>query len=138
MTITSCVIEDPSPAIAGTALVEAIGVGVYGPQGYAATILPDGCDVPCEKANVFSTATKGQESIPIHLYRGYTGNGVPLSECVWLGEFVVSGLAPLEAGTAKIEISLVALGSRLELRARDLGHGQTLHISRTTSLGSEH
>jgi len=121
--VATVTIEHQSPAIRDSRLVEPVGFETLG--GVLTPVLT-ACATPCEKTEVFSTATDNQSQISLFLVRG--GSGVA-AEGHRLGTFLIKSIPPRPRGTPQIAVTLRADAGDLILLVRDRG-GATLTLNR--------
>jgi hypothetical protein len=118
---TVFVVENHSPAIADGELRQPVGIETL--AGVIAPVLTEGCALPCQKEELFSTAARGMTSLQLKIYRG---RGMQAALAHFLGRFVIRGWR----GHSRIAVTFVAVGDRLEIRAKDVDRGRPLKISR--------
>ena len=118
-------VESPSPAVADGRLTEAVGIETLG--GVFTPLLQKDCPLPCELAQVFSTAEDNQREILIHLFRG----NVALSKDAHaLGTYKLSGFKQAPRGQVQVRVSFRATQAGLSLAASELGSNSLVSISR--------
>ncbi len=110
----SIVVEANSPVVTGSELGESIGLETLG--GVFTVLLQQGCELPCEKTEVFSTAEDNQTEIQIFLARGSASRA---AENHSLGAFAILGLPPLPRGQPSVRVTIRARNGRITLTARD-------------------
>ena len=120
---TTATVEQNSPAIRGSQLVEAVG---FETLGGAFTPVLKACALPCEVTEIFSTAIADQSQIALILLRG---NGRLASEVHRLGTFLIKSIPARPAGEPQIAVTLRADAGDLVLQVRDLG-GASLSLER--------
>jgi molecular chaperone DnaK (HSP70) len=118
-------IESPSPAAVDGHLVEAVGIETLG--GVFTPLLQKGCALPCELAQVFSTADDNQREILIHLFRG---KEAMVKDAHDLGSFKVSGFRPAPRGHVQVSVRFIATEEGLRIAASEVGVDSSVHIAR--------
>lgn len=125
---TGITAEARSPAIKRGRLLEPVGIETLG--GVFTPILQP-CGVPCEKTEVFSTASDNQSEIIVRMFRGSerlaSGNSP-------VGVFVIGGIPPQPRGVPNVEVTFAAVGQDVVLRIRDR-KGAVLSIRRQGAEG---
>ncbi|MBU2983988.1 Hsp70 family protein [Saccharophagus degradans] len=119
------VVESDSPIVQGKSLTENVGIETLG--GVFTPLLESGCPLPCELAQVFSTAEDNQEQITIKLIRGLSRTA---GEGVNLGKYKISGIAPSPRGEPQIKVVFGASNGTIWLSAKDTSGKSRLKVSK--------
>ena len=119
------VVADASVVMAadGT-LREDIGIETLG--GILTVLLPAGYDVPCSKAETFSTAHDNQQFIDITLYRGRTRL---VKDCTLLGKYRLCGIPEQPHGQPQIRVSFEVTPGGIAIYAQDVQRKQNVAIA---------
>lgn len=126
------VVEARSPAVGKDGKLEqSIGIETLG--GVFTPILQQGVDVPCQKSEIFSTATDNQSQIMVKPYRG---TAKLVADCDQLGQFQVVGIPSAPRGTPQIEITFAVQNGSFILSAKDILVGKPMKIKRMGSFQS--
>ena len=120
------VVEVDSIAVRGNALAESIGIETLG--GAFSAILPIGCQLPCTRTEVFSTAQDDQVAIQIAMYRGDAGR---VANTTALGTFAVGDIPRGPRGLPQIVVTFGAVEGDIVIAARERSSSAALPISRT-------
>jgi molecular chaperone DnaK len=120
------IVEARSPAVGADGTVaEPVGIETLG--GVFTPLLEVGCPVPCEKKEMFSTASDNQDQVTIALYRGRAS---VVRDATFLGRFQITGIPPMKRGEPQIEVTLAARGSDLVMEAIELPSSRPYKIVR--------
>lgn len=119
------VVENDSPIAQGQSLTENVGIETLG--GVFTPLLKSGCSLPCELAQVFSTAEDNQEQITITLFRGLSKMA---NKGVNLGKYKISGIAPSSRGEPQIRVIFGASNGSIWLSAVDPSGKANIKISK--------
>ena len=104
-------------------------IGIETVGGVFAVILARRTPLPCEKAEVFTTADDDQSEIKIRVFQGNAAS-TSRRRMRELGEFRIVGIPPARRGTPKVEVVFsVTLDGVFGLRATDVTSGIELAIS---------
>ena len=121
--VVTTILESRSPAIRDDRLVEAVGFETLG--GVFTPVLKP-CVTPCEKTEIFSTATDDQSQISLMVLRGSSDAA---SAGHRLGTFLIQSIPPRPRGVPQIAVTLRADSGDLAVLVRDLG-GASLALSK--------
>ncbi len=124
--IEPTIVEARSPAVGPDGTVAApVGLETLG--GVFTPLLETGCPIPCEKKEIFSTASDNQDQVMIALYRGRVSM---VRDATFLGRFQITGIPPMKRGEPQIEVTVAARGSDLVMQATDLQTSRPYKIVR--------
>lgn len=121
--VATATIEEQSPAIRGSQLVEPVGFETLG--GVFTPVLKP-CTLPCEKTEIFSTAADNQPQISVMVLRG---DAELAAKAHRLGTFLITSIPPRPRGVPQIALTLRAESGDLLLLVRDLD-GATLTLTK--------
>lgn len=97
---TSAPVELNSPIVGINGVcVESLGIETLG--GLFTPLIQKGSRIPCQATEVFSTASDGQSSIEINVFRGNQGE---VKETYSLGVYEIVDIPPLPAGQPQIQV----------------------------------
>jgi molecular chaperone DnaK len=123
----SAIVEVDSPALKGDSLREPIGLETLG--GVFTAVLEEGCHLPCQTTQTFSTAEDGQTEIKIALFRGRDSVAANNHS---LGTFTVVGIPTMPRGRPSVRITVLAADDRIVIFAQE-SSGAQLRIERRSS-----
>jgi L1 cell adhesion molecule like protein len=113
--------------------VAPLSLGIETSGGVMTKLIPRTTSIPAERKNTFSTAVDNQTAVTIQVYQGeraYT------KDCIRLGKFNLSGIAPAPRGVPQIEVTFsLDANSILQVTATDKGTGQSQKITITNENG---
>ncbi|MEW6530972.1 MAG: molecular chaperone DnaK [Thermodesulfobacteriota bacterium] len=113
--------------------VTPLSLGVETLGGVMTRLIERNATIPARKAEIFSTAADGQDTVEIHVLQGeremVAGNRT-------LGRFHLAGIPPAPRGVPQIEVSFdIDANGIVNVSAKDLGTGKEQTITITASSG---
>jgi molecular chaperone DnaK len=113
--------------------VTPLSLGVETLGGVMTRLIERNATIPARKAEIFTTAADGQDTVEIHVLQGEremaTGNRT-------LGRFHLAGIPPAPRGVPQIEVSFdIDANGIVNVSAKDLGTGKEQNITITASSG---
>ncbi|MBX3126362.1 MAG: Fe-S protein assembly chaperone HscA [Polyangiaceae bacterium] len=110
-----------------------LSLGVETMGGGVDKILPRNTTIPAGAKSVFTTYADDQTGFVIHVVQGERELA---SDCRSLARFVLSGIPPMPAGMARLEVEFfVDENNLLQVEARELTTGLTQHVEVQPSYG---
>jgi len=105
--------------------------------GVATTLIEANTTIPCEKEQIFSTASDNQQEVTINLCQG---NRPMASQNKSIGMFNLTGILPAKRGIPQIAVKIsINANGVIEVSATDKGTGkaQSIRIEGSSSLSKE-
>lgn len=112
-----------------------LGIEVHG--GLMDVLIPRNTAIPASTCEVYETMQDAQEAVTINVCQGERGMAADNRS---LGTFRLTGIPPLPAGEARIEVSFdIDVNGLVTVSARELSTGveQQIHITGSTALSAE-
>ena len=113
--------------------VTPLSLGIETLGGLMTTLLERNTTIPCQKSQVFSTATDNQPAVSIHVLQGERELS---KDNRTLARFDLIGIPPLPRGVPQIEVSFdIDANGIVHVSAKDLGTGKEQNIEVKVSSG---
>ncbi|MCA8938247.1 MAG: Hsp70 family protein, partial [Planctomycetes bacterium] len=113
--------------------VTPLSLGIESWGGGFDVIIPRNSTIPCTGKELFSTNVDGQVNVKVAVYQGERELAKDNRQ---LGEFVLSGIPPMKAGEARIEVEFaIDADGILKVSAKELVSGQAATIDVEPSSG---
>jgi molecular chaperone DnaK len=113
--------------------VTPLSLGVETLGGVMTKLIERNTTIPTRKAEVFSTAADGQDTVEVHVLQGEREMA---SDNRTLGRFHLTGIPPAPRGVPQIEVSFdIDANGIVNVSAKDMGTGRQQDITITASSG---
>ena len=113
--------------------VTPLSLGVETLGGVFTKIIERNTTIPCEKSQIFSTATDNQPAVTIHVLQGERAMA---KDNISLGMFHLTGIPPAPRGVPQIEVKFsIDADGIVHVTAKDLGTGKETGITVTGAQG---
>jgi molecular chaperone DnaK len=113
--------------------VTPLSLGVETLGGIMTRLIERNTTIPSRKAEVFSTAADGQDTVEVHVLQGEREMAMDNRT---LGRFHLTGIPPAPRGTPQIEVTFdIDANGIVNVSAKDLGTGRQQDITITASSG---
>lgn len=117
--------------------VTPLNLGIETMGGVMTTLIEANTTIPCEKEEIFSTASDNQTEVTINLLQG---NRPMASQNKTLGRFNLTGILPARRGVPQIAVKLtINANGIIEVSATDKGTGkaQSIRVEGASGLSKE-
>ena len=117
--------------------VTPLNLGIETMGGVMTTLIEANTTIPCEKEEIFSTASDNQTEVTINLLQG---NRPMASQNKTLGRFNLTGILPARRGVPQIAVKLtINANGIIEVNATDKGTGkaQSIRVEGASGLSKE-
>ncbi|MBO6252389.1 MAG: molecular chaperone DnaK [Bacteroidaceae bacterium] len=117
--------------------VTPLNLGIETLGGVMTTLIEANTTIPCDKEEVFSTASDNQTEVTINLLQG---NRPMASQNKSIGRFNLTGILPAKRGVPQIAVKVsINANGIIEVTAKDKGTGkaQSIRVEGSSSLSKE-
>lgn len=117
--------------------VTPLNLGIETMGGVMTTLIEANTTIPCEKEEVFSTASDNQTEVTVNLLQG---NRPMASQNKSIGKFNLTGILPAKRGVPQIAVKIkINADGIVEVSATDKGTGkaQSIRVEGSSSLSKE-